>query len=76
MIKLLREQISSLERDKIWLREQLEEILSREPESETITPIPDQDFYVPVGGVELPSERRKRLTEKYRRKPERKESNE
>lgn len=61
----MREQIASLEKDKIWLREQLTAQIHRE--EPTFTSI-DMSTFEPIGGIELPSEKRRRLEEKYRRR--------
>lgn len=75
-IKLLREQIASLENDKIWYREQLEVAIVRGTgnQFDNIRPIEDpEEFSIPIHtSSELPSQRRTRLArERFERSKKR-----
>jgi len=72
-IRLLREQISSLERDKLWLHEMLEKSLAPVPVLSASPSSEESEAYDLLNlntSHELPSERRRRLQEKHRKRVE------
>jgi len=72
-IRLLREQISSLENDKLWLHEMVEKALAPIPVSSASPSSDENEDYDLLNlnpSHELPSERRRRLQMKHRKRVE------